>query len=84
MAGGGGARRARVDPERLSVGRFTALVGCVATVELYTPDSAPFRRIEAIAETAKECMAGLAGRRLDTRRFEWSGNGPLAMPGNFQ
>lgn len=84
MAGSGGARRARVDREQLSVGRFTALVGCVATVELYTPNGVPSRRIEAIMQTAKECVAELAARRLDTRRFEWSGSGPLAMPGNFQ
>jgi hypothetical protein len=84
MAGGGGARRARADPERLTAGQFTALAGYVGAVALCTPESVPSRRIEAIMQTAEECVAELAARRLDTRRFEWSGNGPLAMPGNFQ
>ncbi|HEY1204834.1 MAG: hypothetical protein ABSH46_15635 [Bryobacteraceae bacterium] len=58
-------------PERLSVEQLRALAGYVVALELYTPETVPVRRIEAIGETADECMAGLAGRGLDPRRFEY-------------
>jgi hypothetical protein len=58
-------------PERLSVEQMTALSGYIVALELYTPETAPVRRIEAIGETAEECMAELAGRGLDPRRFEY-------------
>ena len=59
-------------PERLSVGQLTALAGYVIAVELYTPETAPVRTIEAIAETAEECVAELAARGLDPKRFEYT------------
>ncbi len=59
-------------PERLSIEQLTALAGYVVALELYTPETLPLRRIEAIGETAEECMAELAARGLDPRNFEYS------------
>jgi hypothetical protein len=58
-------------PERLSVQQLRDLAGYVVALELYTPETLPVRRIEAIAETAEECMAHLAARGLDPRHFEY-------------
>jgi hypothetical protein len=59
-------------PERLSIEQLMALAGYVVALELYTPETVPLRRIEAIGETAEECMAELAARGLDPRNFEYS------------
>jgi hypothetical protein len=58
-------------PERLSLEQATALAGYVVALEVYTPETVPVRRIEGIGETAEECMAALAARGLDPRRFEY-------------
>ena len=59
-------------PERLSVKQLRGLAGYVVALELYTPETVPVRRIEAIGETAEECMAELDGRGLEPRQFEYS------------
>ena len=59
-------------PEQLSIAELTALEGRVVALEIYTPETLPLRRIEAIGETAEECMAQLAARGLDPRRFEYT------------
>ncbi len=58
-------------PERLSVEQLSALAGYMVALERYTPETAPVRRIEAIGETAEECMTELAARGLDPRDFEY-------------
>jgi len=58
-------------PERLSVEQLRGLAGYVVALELYTPETVPVRRIEAIGETAEECMAELVARGLDPRHFEY-------------
>ncbi len=60
-----------LSPERLSIKQLTALAGYVVALEVYTPETVPVRRIEAIGETAEECMAELAQRGLDLRHFEY-------------
>jgi hypothetical protein len=60
-----------LSPERLSVKQAAALAGYVMALEVYTPETVPLRRIEAVAETAEGCMAELAARGLDPRRFEY-------------
>jgi adenosylmethionine-8-amino-7-oxononanoate aminotransferase len=60
-----------LSPERLSVEQLRALAGLVVALELYTPETTPVRTIEAIGETAEECMAELAARGLNVRRFEY-------------
>jgi hypothetical protein len=58
-------------PEQLSLAELTALEGRVVAVEIYTPETLPLRRIEAIGESAEDCAAQLAARGLDPRRFEF-------------
>jgi hypothetical protein len=58
-------------PERLSLAEQIDLVGMTVALELYTPETVPLRRIEAIGETAEDCIAQLAARGLDPRRFEF-------------
>ena len=59
-------------PEQLSIAELTALEGRVVALEIYTPETLPLRRIEALGETAEECMAQLAARGLDPRHFEYT------------
>jgi hypothetical protein len=58
-------------PERLTLEENAALVGKWIALEIYTPDTLPLRRIEAIGDTPEECVEQLAGRGLDPRGFEF-------------
>ena len=59
-------------PERLEIRELAALAGKIVALEIYTPETVPLRKIEAIGETAEECMAQLAARGLDPHRFEYT------------
>ncbi len=58
-------------PERLSIEERFALVGKFVALEVYTPETIPLRRIEAIGDSAAECMRGLKARGLDPVRYEF-------------
>jgi hypothetical protein len=58
-------------PEQLTIRERRRLAGQSAALEIYTPKTLPFRRIEAIGHSAEECMAALRSRGLDPRRFEF-------------
>jgi hypothetical protein len=58
-------------PDRLSLAEQIELTGMTVALELYTPETVPLRRIEAIGETAEDCITQLAARGLDPRRFEF-------------
>jgi hypothetical protein len=58
-------------PERLELSELAAWAGLVVALEIYTPETLPLRIIEAIGESAGECVAQLAARGLDPRRFEY-------------
>ena len=58
-------------PERLSLQERFALAGKYVALEIYTPQAAPLRRIEAIGDSAEACLLGLMSRRLDPARFEF-------------
>lgn len=58
-------------PEALTVAERNALAGKYIALEIYSPDSLPLRRIEAIGGSIDECMRQLEGRGLDSRRFEF-------------
>ncbi len=60
-----------LSPERLSIRQLTALAGYVVALEVYTPETVRVRRIEAIGETAEDCIAELAHRGLNPLRFEY-------------
>ena len=65
------------NPDRLTLVERTALAGKITALEIYTPDTFPFRRIEAIGDSLEACIRMLRERGLDPRRFEYS---PLEPP----
>jgi hypothetical protein len=65
------------NPDRLTLQERTALAGKIIALEIYTPDTFPFRRIEAIGDSLEDCIRMLRERGLDPRRFEYS---PLEPP----
>jgi hypothetical protein len=58
-------------PEHLGLGELAAWAGLVVALEIYTPATLPLRTIEAIGESAEECMAHLVACGLNPRRFEY-------------
>ena len=65
------------NPDRLTLKERTALAGKIIALEIYHPDTFPFRRIEAIGDSIETCIRMLRERGLDPRRFEYS---PLEPP----
>jgi len=63
-------------PDRLTLEERFALTGKFIALEIYTPDTLPLRRIEAIGDSMEECMRQLAARGLDPLRFEFTRLGP--------
>lgn len=59
-------------PERLTLDEAQALAGKFIALEIYSPDTLPARRIEAIADTVDECIRQLNERGLDPHQFEFS------------
>ena len=59
-------------PERLTLEEAQALAGKFIALEIYTPETTPFRRIEAIGDTTDECIRQLTGRGLDPGNFEFT------------
>jgi hypothetical protein len=57
--------------DSLSIDERKAAAGCFAALEIYTPQTLPLRRIEAIGASAGECIAQLRARGLDPTRFEF-------------
>lgn len=64
-------------PERLSIEERLALAGKWTAYEIYTPESLPLRRIEAIGDTVADCIRQLTERGLDARLYEFT---PLTPP----
>lgn len=63
-------------PERLTLEERHALVGKFIALEIYTPQTLPLRQIEAIGDSAAECIEQLQARGLDPLRFEFVRLGP--------
>jgi hypothetical protein len=59
-------------PEKLKLAERIALAGKYVAFEIYTPETLPFRRIEAIGDSAEECVRMLKSRGLDPRKFEFN------------
>ena len=59
-------------PDRLSLDEHVRLAGKYVALEIYTPDAAPLRRIEAIGDSLAECVAMLTKRGLDPAHFEYT------------
>jgi hypothetical protein len=47
------------------------LVGKWVALEIYTPESVPLRIIEAVADSARNCILQLKRRGLDPHRYEY-------------
>jgi hypothetical protein len=60
------------NPDRLTLTERAALAGKTIALEIYTPATFPFRRIEAIGDTIEACIRMLRERGLDPRSFEFS------------
>jgi hypothetical protein len=58
------------NPDRLTLEERRALVGKYVALEIYTPETLPFRRIEAIGNSTDECVRMLKDRGLDPAIFE--------------
>jgi hypothetical protein len=60
------------NPDRLTLTERLALAGKYIALEIYSPDTIPLRRIEAIGDSLAECLRTLQSRGLDARQFEFS------------
>ena len=58
-------------PERLTIDERQALTGKWYAMEVYSPDTLPLRRIEAIGDSIDDCVRQLKARGLDPRKFEF-------------
>jgi len=60
------------NPDQLSLEERTELAGKYVALEIYTPESLPLRRIEAIGDSVAECVRMLQSRGLDPAKFEFT------------
>ena len=59
-------------PERLTLEERLALTGKFIALEVYTPETLPLRRIEAIGDSIEDCVRQLTERGHDPMHFEFS------------
>jgi hypothetical protein len=59
------------EPERLSITERQAAAGRWFAMQMYSPQTLPLRRIEALGANVQDCMKQLASRGLDPRVFEY-------------
>ena len=59
------------NPDRLTLAERQALAGKYIALEIYSPETIPLRRIEAIGDSVGECIRTLQSRGLDATRFEF-------------
>lgn len=59
-------------PDALTLEERLALAGKIVALEIYTPETTPLRRIEAIGDSAAECIVQLRERGLDAANFEFT------------
>jgi hypothetical protein len=60
------------NPDDLSLEERAALSGKWVALEIYSPDTLPLRRIEALGDSIGECVRMLKSRGLDPMKFEYS------------
>ena len=58
--------------ESLTLAERIAFAGKHVAFEIYTPETLPFRRIEAIGGSVEECVRMLQSRGLNPRQFEFT------------
>lgn len=59
-------------PDQLSLDERFRLAGKYIALEVYTPETLPLRRIEAIGDSLEACLRMLKARGLDPASFEFS------------
>jgi len=59
------------NPDRLTLAERLALAGKFIALEIYSPETLPLRRIEAIGDSVAQCVRTLQSRGLDARHFEF-------------
>jgi hypothetical protein len=59
-------------PDSLTLAERIALAGQHIALEIYTPETLPLRRIEAIGDSLEVCLRMLRERGLDPRNFEFT------------
>ena len=59
-------------PDRLTLTERSRLAGKYIALEIYTPEAAPQRRIEAIGDSLEDCVKMLVSRGLDPAHFEFT------------
>ena len=59
-------------PERLTLEEQRVLAGKYIALEIYSPETTPLRRIEAIGDSIEDCFRQLLARGLDPKHFEFS------------
>lgn len=59
------------EPDRLTIPERRRLAGKWIALELYTPQTLPVRRIAAVGETRRDCIAQLKARGGDPARHEF-------------
>jgi hypothetical protein len=65
------ARALGRNPDRLTLAERQALAGKFIALEIYSPETIPLRRIEAIGDTIVDCLRTLRSRGLDPQNFEF-------------
>jgi hypothetical protein len=60
------------NPDRLTPTERLALAGKYIALEIYSPETIPLRRIEAIGDSLADCLRSLKARGLDATNFEFS------------
>ncbi|HTS64687.1 MAG TPA: hypothetical protein VMH28_21840 [Candidatus Acidoferrales bacterium] len=60
------------NPDRLTLEERTALAGKYVAMEIYSPETTPLRRIEAIGDSIPDCVRMLKERGLDPLNYEFT------------
>ena len=60
------------NPDRLTLAERQAFAGKYIALEIYSPETLPLRRIEAVGDSVAECIRVLQSRGLDPQNFEFS------------
>ncbi len=56
----------------LTLKQRAALTGKWVALQVYTPETLPLRTIEALGDSARECIRNLQARGLDVSQFEFT------------
>ena len=62
--------------DRLTLDEHEALIGKFTAQEIYTPETLPLQRIEALGDSIQDCVRQLRARGLDPLNFEFTRLGP--------